>query len=269
MKSFRIPILISIFVHSILFLSIAWIRLDGEYEVHDKVSVALVEKKQERPQKRSIPTRKVPMQNQSIRYDIPTTSVNLSITNQPAYMTYSENSTPAFYENVAVIEYKGSDIIGDKGIAYRSISRPISTPTKDINIRRNIPKIDRVEGVSLITNKPLILEKPKVSFAKNDNEALQKYLEIVRKKIESNKRYPIFAMNTGIEGRCGVILTILSNGHLEKAEIADSSGNELLDNSALESVRNSAPFPSIPSEVGRDKINMSISLLFKLSQMGR
>ncbi len=269
MKSFKIPILISIILHATLFLSLAWIKLDSRYDVREKVSIALVEKKTDRPKKRSIPTRKTSSFTQPINRDIITTSVNLNVTNLPSNLVYDKNSSPAFSDNIGKMEYKGNDIIGNKSVAYRDVLKPISTPIKEINTRSNSPKIDKVEGNNFIINKPLTLENPKISFAQSDTKALSKFLETIRKKIESNKKYPIFAMNAGIEGRCGIILTILSNGKLENAEIDDSSGNEILDNAALESVRNSTPFPPIPPEVGRDKINMSISLVFRLSQMGR
>ena len=67
-------------------------------------------------------------------------------------------------------------------------------------------------------------------------------------------------MNKGI-----VRITILKDGRLEKVEIAESSGYEILDNAALQTVREAAPFPPIPEEAKLDKVNVSVGLVFRLT----
>jgi len=266
MKSFRIPIIISILIHALIFLSITWINLDSEYNVSEKVFVVLMEEKQDKPQRRTIPKRKTPSLNIDIKQNIIATSVNLNIANRPSYLIYDANTSPAFYDNIGNINYKTNYVIENKNISYQNMLKPISTLIRKTDARPASPKIDKVEGSKFVINNLPILKNSKVSFAQNNNtEAMRKFLDVVRKKIESNKRYPIFAMNAGIEGRCGVIINILSSGQLENTEIADSSGNVLLDKAALESVRNSAPFPPIPSEMEFDRTTIRISLVFRLS----
>ena len=63
-------------------------------------------------------------------------------------------------------------------------------------------------------------------------------------------------------------MTILKDGRLEKAEITKSSGYEILDNAALQSVRNAEPFPPIPEEAKLGNVEVSIRLVFTLSQGG-
>jgi protein TonB len=99
-----------------------------------------------------------------------------------------------------------------------------------------------------------------------NSEALRRFLTTVRRKIESEKKYPVIARNTGIEGRVGVIISILKDGQLEKAEVLESSGYEVLDKAALGSVRNASPFPAIPKESKRDKLELRVYLVFELSR---
>jgi protein TonB len=96
-------------------------------------------------------------------------------------------------------------------------------------------------------------------------DALQRFFSTIRRKIESKKKYPAAAQKAEIEGRAGVRMTILKDGQLEKAEIEESSGYDILDRAALRSVREAAPFPPIPEAARLDKVNVSIHLVFKLS----
>jgi protein TonB len=94
---------------------------------------------------------------------------------------------------------------------------------------------------------------------------LQSFARSVRKKIEASKKYPIAAQTAGIEGRTGVRMTILKDGRLQKVEVAKSSGYEILDKAALQSVREAAPFPPIPEKARREEIQMSVTLIFKIT----
>ena len=96
-------------------------------------------------------------------------------------------------------------------------------------------------------------------------DILQSFARSVRKKIQASKKYPIAAQTAGIEGRTGVRLTILKDGRLQKVEVAKSSGYEILDKAALQSVREAAPFPPIPEKARREEIQMSVTLIFKIT----
>ena len=61
-------------------------------------------------------------------------------------------------------------------------------------------------------------------------------------------------------------MIILKDGQLEKVEIVDSSGNQLLDNAALQSMLKAAPFPPLPKDVKQSKIEISIYLVFKIER---
>ena len=111
----------------------------------------------------------------------------------------------------------------------------------------------------------MALAKPEVRVAIDSKNILSEFLGDVRRRIESNKTYPPAARDAGIEGSSGIRMTITRDGQLEKVEIVDSSGYEILDRAALQSVRSAAPFPPIPKKIDREKIEMNLYVVFRVT----
>lgn len=66
--------------------------------------------------------------------------------------------------------------------------------------------------------------------------------EIMR-RIEKAKRYPRMARKMGTEGQATLRFRIEPNGKVERVELLESSGSEILDQASLETVQRAAPFP--------------------------
>ncbi len=66
--------------------------------------------------------------------------------------------------------------------------------------------------------------------------------EIVR-RIEGAKRYPRMARKMGMEGRATVRFKLKADGRIEKAELLETSGSEILDQASLETVHRAVPLP--------------------------
>jgi periplasmic protein TonB len=66
--------------------------------------------------------------------------------------------------------------------------------------------------------------------------------EIMR-RIEKAKRYPRMARKMGVEGQATVRFKLKGNGRIEKTEILETSGSEILDQASLETVQRAAPLP--------------------------
>ena len=65
----------------------------------------------------------------------------------------------------------------------------------------------------------------------------------IMRRIEEAKRYPRAARRMGIEGKTVVRFKLKPGGQLEAAEIAESSGSDILDHASLQTVREAAPLP--------------------------
>jgi len=269
MKLLRSPIIISILLHCIVFVSIAWIKLENENDIKAKLSITIIEKKQVKLLKRSIPTRSLTALDNSIKKYVPETSTNISPINSPSYISYKQTASISHTADIQDIRYNFSPVEKRYYQSNEVISRPIITKLRQIEPTPAYINMDNTNRNKLIGDNLSVLAKPDIKFYQNDNNSLKKFIDAIRKKIEANKNYPLSAMNAEIEGRSEVVISILNNGQLESVKIINSSGNEALDNSALDSVRNSAPFPPIPKDLGRERIVISFYLVFKLSRLGR
>lgn len=93
-----------------------------------------------------------------------------------------------------------------------------------------------------------------------DSTAHRAYLGKLRTHLEHSKVNP----RTTLIGVAVVRLTVKSDGVLLSHRIVKSSGSKVLDNAALASIKGAAPFPPIPSEVGRETVEVSVPFKFSV-----
>ena len=91
-----------------------------------------------------------------------------------------------------------------------------------------------------------------------------KYLQLVRTRIEENRRYPLVARKLGLEGQVLVRFVIAPDGGLKEVKLGESCGNWSLDEAALAAVRAAEPFPAPPDEVFPGPAAMQIVIAFSL-----
>lgn len=93
-------------------------------------------------------------------------------------------------------------------------------------------------------------------------DVLSAYLSEVRRQIQNNLQYPYRAKRLGLEGSTIVSFLINQNGDIDKKSlrILQSSGNRILDKSAIESILEAAPFGKTP----RKSLRINIPVIFKL-----
>lgn len=70
----------------------------------------------------------------------------------------------------------------------------------------------------------------------------------IRDRILKNVSYPDTARRKGWEGKVVLSFVIMANGSVKAFKIIQSSGFTVLDKSAIETVRDTAPFPRPPGE---------------------
>lgn len=74
-------------------------------------------------------------------------------------------------------------------------------------------------------------------------------LAAIWRKINRSKYYPEFARRQGLEGAPKVAFSISENGKVEGVKVVESSGNEVLDKAALETIERSSPLPFYPKPI--------------------
>lgn len=95
------------------------------------------------------------------------------------------------------------------------------------------------------------LRKRQISAAVKQSPTDAAYLESWRRKVEEvgNLHYPEQASRLGIYGNLKLMVSIDKDGQLVDVRILESSGQEMLDQAALQIVRLAAPFEPLPQSI--------------------
>jgi protein TonB len=94
---------------------------------------------------------------------------------------------------------------------------------------------------------------------------LQSYLRQVRQMLERQKKYPRMAQRMNMQGVVLLRFTIAADGGIRATRLCRTSGHDLLDEAAQETVRRVGRFPPLPSALGRQKLCVEIPLAFRLT----
>jgi protein TonB len=88
---------------------------------------------------------------------------------------------------------------------------------------------------------------------------------MVRFKIESRKKYPEAARIRYIEGRVTVGFVLTAGGQTQAVTVVKSSGRPILDQAAMAAVKDASPFPQPPPGLFKEKLQMTIIIVFELT----
>ena len=110
------------------------------------------------------------------------------------------------------------------------------------------------------------IAEPTLQDLLSQQEALSSYLRKVRQKIVRAKKYPEAARSRGIEGIVHLKFILLSNGRVDGIEVAHSSGYETLDQAAILTIKDAAPFPPFPKAIRQESLQIELPLAFKLRE---
>src|SRR5450830_111676 len=104
--------------------------------------------------------------------------------------------------------------------------------------------------------------------AKSGNEADKGTLEQYRMALivatRRYKRYPAIAMEKGWQGRVEVHMVIGANGMIASASIRTGSGHDILDNQALEMLKNGKTTVPIPASLRGREFSIDVPVIFNL-----
>ena len=109
------------------------------------------------------------------------------------------------------------------------------------------------------------LPGPKSQEAVGEFMTAASYLDMVKLKIESRKRYPQSAKARRIEGRVKVSFILASDGSVRDVTIAKGAHDSELNMAALNAVRDAAPFPRPPSTLFKGDLSLDLIIVFELT----
>jgi len=106
----------------------------------------------------------------------------------------------------------------------------------------------------------------KVKVVSTDKEAMLRYQDMVKQRIEQARKYPLWAKEHGIEGVAHLYFIVLTDGMEHGLKIIRSSGSSILDEEALATVKRACPFPPVPKKVSSLPVEMQVAIVFSLSK---
>lgn len=263
-RQMQISIIISILLHILVLLTFAGVKIYTEGDTEDSMSVTFVSPQKTKPLQRSVSVRprislsKSPQSLHPEQYAV-----------HPEYRSPVESYVIIPEETFSAVGSAGQEVFHDTGVKRPAVelrghlSSPISTGVPEGSSPWGPQIPSRISGGhELLSDAAPAPARPDVEVT---GDVLQSFARSVRRMIEANKKYPTAAQAAGIEGRTSVRMVILKDGRLGKVEIVRSSGYEILDKAALQSVREAAPFPPIPEKTRREEIHISVTLIFKIT----
>ena len=99
-----------------------------------------------------------------------------------------------------------------------------------------------------------------------DEFKFMSYNRWLKVKVESVLHYPELAAISGYQGTLYILFDIMKDGSLGRLEILKSSGYKILDDEALRSIRDSAPFQPLPDEWNMKQYSIRAAVLFYLNE---
>jgi len=121
---------------------------------------------------------------------------------------------------------------------------------EEVVVKEPVKKLDTVEE--------------KIEVVKPAEQAMLRYQDMVKQRIEEVRRYPSWAKRRGIEGEVCIKFAILSKGLSQDIRITRSSGSKVLDEEAVDTIWRASPFPPVPEEIDSSLIWMEVSIVFTL-----
>jgi protein TonB len=90
----------------------------------------------------------------------------------------------------------------------------------------------------------------------------QQYLADLMQRIHRRKFYPRAARQQRKSGRVVVGFEVLRKGEIKNIRVLEPSGSPLLDEAALNTVRDISPAAPLPAELGLARLNLAVPIVF-------
>ena len=146
----------------------------------------------------------------------------------------------------------------------RRLPRPVAAPTPQ-KAPLNADLLPSADAPMLPDSGIAAWHPPVVAPKVDDQAATLRYMAVVLKLIEKNKRYPSRAKRFSIQGKVQVAFTITPEGTVEEVTITKGAKSEDLNREAVAAIKRAAPFPRPPLEFFSGTRRVAVTIRFELS----
>jgi protein TonB len=95
-------------------------------------------------------------------------------------------------------------------------------------------------------------------------DAMPSFQSLLLAHLQRHQRYPALARRRLEQGTPIVRFTMDTNGRVTALALQRGSGHDMLDEEALAMLRRAEPLPRIPAELGVDRLELDVPILFRL-----
>ena len=102
------------------------------------------------------------------------------------------------------------------------------------------------------------------SIAEREQDAIQSYLGLISQKLESHKRYPRVAEQSGLSGRVVLRFIVRWDGEVIDPQITEVTGHNSFGDAALQALRQVGQLPPFPDEIRRRDLMMEVPIAYRI-----
>jgi len=149
--------------------------------------------------------------------------------------------------------------------SHGSINRNASS--KQVLVRRQGSDDVRIAALAPRQMTPVKFdEHPKETEVASEaiDQIMNNFYRKVGRQIAFAKIYPDFARKMGYQGKILVAFRIGRDGKILNLSVSQSSGYKILDEAALEAVKEAGPYPPIPNELNKKFLKLKIPISYAL-----
>ena len=99
----------------------------------------------------------------------------------------------------------------------------------------------------------------------NDDASMFTFENAVQRKIQEARLYPDEAKRLGKQGTAEVKFTLSRDGSVTGVNLIGSSGERLLDEEAVSTIKRAAPYPAFPEAIKDTSFPLQVAIVFKLN----
>ena len=102
------------------------------------------------------------------------------------------------------------------------------------------------------------------SIAEQEQDAIQSYLGLIFQKLESHKRYPSVAEQSGLSGRVVLRFTVRWDGEVIDPQITEISGHNSFGDAGLQALGQVSQLPPFPDEIRRRELMVEVPITYQI-----